>query len=80
MFDFFFFFWQSIKDGTPTRAKAYIKTQKKKDGSYPNDIIRERCVCYSHALYIVLLMCVIKSLLLTYLTDALTFNTTYMRD
>jgi hypothetical protein len=54
--------------------------KKKKDGSYPNDIIRERCVCYSHALYIVLLMCVIKSLLLTYLTDALTFNTTYMRD
>jgi len=32
MFEFFFFFWQSIKDGTPTRAKAYIKTQKKKKG------------------------------------------------
>jgi hypothetical protein len=43
----FFFFGQTIRDGTPTRAQAYIKTHKKKDGSYLNGVIRERCVCYS---------------------------------
>ena len=43
------FFWQTVKDGTPpTRVQAYIKTHKKKDGSYPNDIVKERCVCYSY--------------------------------
>ncbi|XP_062173515.1 uncharacterized protein LOC133878974 [Alnus glutinosa] len=35
---------ETVKDGTPpTRAQAYIKTHKKKDGSYPNDIVKERC-------------------------------------
>jgi hypothetical protein len=28
-------------------AQTYIKSHKKKDGSYPIDIIKEICVCYS---------------------------------
>jgi len=42
------FFCQAIKDGTlPTQAQSYLKTHTRKDGSYPNDIVKERCVCYS---------------------------------
>jgi hypothetical protein len=52
------FFWQTVKDGTPpTRAQAYIKTHTKKDGSYPNDIVKERCVCYSSFIYCFTYMC-----------------------
>ncbi|XP_062173324.1 uncharacterized protein LOC133878802 isoform X2 [Alnus glutinosa] len=35
---------ETITNGTPpTRAQTYIKSHKKKDGSYPNDVIKERC-------------------------------------
>ena len=30
----------------PTRAQSYINTHKKLDGHYPNDVVKERCVCY----------------------------------
>jgi len=41
------FSWQSQKSGgtPPTRAKFFVKAHKKKDGTYPNDVTRERCVC-----------------------------------
>ena len=34
-------------DIPPTRAQNYVKTHKKLDETYPNDVVRERCVCYS---------------------------------
>jgi hypothetical protein len=47
-----------MRDGTPpTRAQSYIRTYKKNDGSYPNDIIRERCVCYSPSIYCFTYVC-----------------------
>ena len=29
-----------------TRAKSYIDTHRKKNGKYPNDLVKEKCVCY----------------------------------
>jgi hypothetical protein len=52
------FFWQAVKDGTPpTRAQSYIKTHTRNDGNYPNDIVKERCVCYSPFIYCFTYMC-----------------------
>jgi hypothetical protein len=52
------FLRQAVKDDTPpTRAKSYIKTHTRKDGSYPNDIVNERCVCYSPFIYCFIYMC-----------------------
>lgn len=43
----FLFFMQTITTGTPpTRVQSYIETHKKKDGEYPNDVVKERCVWY----------------------------------
>jgi hypothetical protein len=54
----FIFFGQTITNGTPpTRAQTYLKSHKKKDGSYPNDIIKERCVCYSSFISCFTYMC-----------------------
>jgi len=52
------FFRQAVKGGTPpTRVKSYIKTHMRKDGSYPNDIVKERCVYYSPFIYCFTYMC-----------------------
>jgi hypothetical protein len=52
------FFCQAVKDGIPpTQAQSYIKTHKRKDGSYPNDIVKERSVCYSSFTYCFTYMC-----------------------
>jgi len=52
------FFRQAVKGDTlPTRAKSYITTHTKKNESYPNDIVNERCVCYSHFLYCFTYVC-----------------------
>jgi hypothetical protein len=38
---------QAINIGIPhTRAQSNITTHVKKDDHYPNDVVRERCVCY----------------------------------
>jgi hypothetical protein len=36
----------------PTREQAYIKTHTRKDESYPNELTRKRCVCYSTFIFI----------------------------
>jgi hypothetical protein len=52
------FFWQTVKDVIPpTRVQSYIKSHTRKDGSYPNDIVKERCVCYSPFIYCFTYMC-----------------------
>jgi len=52
------FFRQAIKDDTPpTRAKSCITTHTKKNESYPNDIVKERCVCYSPFIYCFTYVC-----------------------
>jgi hypothetical protein len=43
----FYLFMQIMDTGIPpTRAKSYIDTHTNKDHSYPNDVVKERCVCY----------------------------------
>jgi hypothetical protein len=37
----------TLSTGTPlTRAQSYVKTHRKLDGHYPNDVVKERYVCY----------------------------------
>jgi len=69
------FFRQTVKDGTPpTGAKSYIKTHTRKDGSYPNNIVKERCVCYSPFIYCFTYMC--DNLFMMHICfDAQTINT-----
>jgi hypothetical protein len=43
----FYLFMQIMDTGIPpTRAESYIDTYTKKDYSYPNEVVKERCVCY----------------------------------
>jgi hypothetical protein len=41
------FSWQAQKSGgtPPTCTKFFVKAHTKKDGTYPNDVTRERYVC-----------------------------------